>query len=204
MLAQRLSNLFWKIVSVVYYQRIFGSAGHTTWIRRPMALINPKQIYFGQGCFVRDGARLEVVNRPGLPAARMTIGDRVSIEQGVHIVASDSVEIGDDVCIAPRCTIVGATHPIGSSDSGNRVGSVTQGRSSIKIGDRVFLGANVVVLANVSIGANTIVGAGSVVTKDLPANAICVGSPAKPVKFFDEQGLTLALAYPDPKNGRDH
>lgn len=188
MFTTRISNLIWKFLSTLYYRRILGSAGRRTLIRRPLALINPRQIHLGEECFIRDGARLEVVNRPGLPPAILRIGNRVSMEQGVHIVACDRVEIGDDVCFAPRCTVLDSTHPIGNSGSGNRVRALATDRSFTRIGNRVFLGANVVVLPNVTIGENTIVGAGSIVTSDLPANSVCVGSPARVIKYFDDQG----------------
>ncbi|MGO1885884.1 MAG: DapH/DapD/GlmU-related protein, partial [Citricoccus sp.] len=49
-------------------------------------------------------------------------------------------------------------------------------------GRRVWLGANVTVLPGVTIGDNSVVGAGSVVTKDVPANTVAVGSPARVVR----------------------
>lgn len=52
----------------------------------------------------------------------------------------------------------------------------------ITIGDNVWLGGGVIVLAGVTIGENTVVGAGAVVTRDLPANVVAVGNPARPTK----------------------
>jgi maltose O-acetyltransferase len=54
---------------------------------------------------------------------------------------------------------------------------------SIKIGNNVWIGANVYVGCNVTIGENSIVGANSVVTKDVEANAIYSGIPAKLVRY---------------------
>lgn len=50
------------------------------------------------------------------------------------------------------------------------------------IGDNVWLGGGVIVCPGVTIGADTVVGAGSVVTRDLPAGVLAVGSPAKLVR----------------------
>ena len=55
----------------------------------------------------------------------------------------------------------------------------------IHIGKRVWLGANVTVLQGVTIGDNAIVAAGAVVTKDVPANAIVGGVPAKVIKMIE-------------------
>jgi len=51
----------------------------------------------------------------------------------------------------------------------------------------IWLGANVTVLPGVTIGDNAVIGAGSVVTKDIPANAIAMGVPARVARFVDPQ-----------------
>jgi maltose O-acetyltransferase len=50
------------------------------------------------------------------------------------------------------------------------------------VGDNVWLGGGVIVCPGVSIGENTVVGAGAVVTKDLPANMVAVGNPARVIR----------------------
>lgn len=52
----------------------------------------------------------------------------------------------------------------------------------IAIGDNVWLGGGVIVCPGVTIGENTLVGAAAVVTRDLPANVVAVGSPARVIK----------------------
>lgn len=51
----------------------------------------------------------------------------------------------------------------------------------------MWIGANAVVLQGVTIGDNSVVGAGSVVTKDVPANVVVVGSPAKILRSISEE-----------------
>jgi galactoside O-acetyltransferase len=63
---------------------------------------------------------------------------------------------------------------------------VYQYNMPIHIGKNCWLGAGVIVLPGITIGDNTVVGAGSVVTKDLPANVVAVGNPAKVIKKLKE------------------
>jgi maltose O-acetyltransferase len=55
----------------------------------------------------------------------------------------------------------------------------------ITIGDKVWIGGGAIMLPGVTIGANTVVGAGAVVTRDLPANVVAVGNPARVVRELD-------------------
>ena len=64
-------------------------------------------------------------------------------------------------------------------------------RTTVKQGASIGSGATI--LANITIGENAIVGAGSVVTKDVPANAIVAGNPAKVLRFLEEQILTKGV-----------
>ena len=52
----------------------------------------------------------------------------------------------------------------------------------ITIGDNVWLGGGVIVCPGVTIGDNTVVGAGAVVTRDLPADVVAVGNPARVIR----------------------
>ena len=56
----------------------------------------------------------------------------------------------------------------------------------IVIGDNVWLGGGVIVCPGVTIGANTVVGAGAVVVRDLQANVVAVGNPARVVRRIGE------------------
>jgi acetyltransferase-like isoleucine patch superfamily enzyme len=56
----------------------------------------------------------------------------------------------------------------------------------IEVKDNCFIGVSCIILANVTIGPNSIVGAGSVVTKDVPANTVVAGNPARVIKTIEE------------------
>jgi acetyltransferase-like isoleucine patch superfamily enzyme len=55
----------------------------------------------------------------------------------------------------------------------------------IKLGRNVWIGANATILSGVTIGDNSVVAAGSVVTRDVPANTLVMGSPAKEAKRLE-------------------
>ena len=60
------------------------------------------------------------------------------------------------------------------------------------IGNNVWIGSGANILPGVSIGDNSIIGAGSVVIKDIPANSVAVGIPAKVIKNLDDKKLKKA------------
>jgi maltose O-acetyltransferase len=112
----------------------------------------------------------------------ITIGERFYANMDCIFLDVAPIHIGDDVMFGPRVELITATHPI---DAGARVRGLEYGLS-ITIGNRVWLGAGVIVNPGVSIGDHTIVGAGAVVTKDLPANVIAVGNPARILREITE------------------
>ena len=89
------------------------------------------------------------------------------------------ITIGDDVTMAPNVHIL--AHDASTCYS---LGYAKIGR--VNIGNNVFIGASTIVLPNVTIGDNVVIGAGAVVSKDLPANGVYAGNPAKRIMSYDE------------------
>jgi acetyltransferase-like isoleucine patch superfamily enzyme len=147
-----------------------------------MLIVNIRGMSIGYHSFIRDGARLEVVDRINHLPGKLTIGNDVHIEQNVHIVACGEITIGDHVVIAAGVSILDSAHPIGYPGDGNRVKAIEPGDAYVHIESRAFIGVGTVILRNVTIGANSIIGAGSVVVKDIPANCIAAGSPARVIR----------------------
>jgi maltose O-acetyltransferase len=111
----------------------------------------------------------------------ITIGARCFANFGLTALDVAPITIGDDVQIGPYVQLLTPTHPVEPGPRRDKWESA----QPITIGDNVWLGGGVIVLAGVTIGADTVVGAGSVVTKDLPAGALAVGSPARVVRRLE-------------------
>ncbi|MFS0559945.1 sugar O-acetyltransferase [Terribacillus sp. 179-K 1B1 HS] len=96
------------------------------------------------------------------------------------VLDMEKVDIGDNCMIGPNVGIYTAGHsiqPAGRTEEGYAI--------PITIGNDVWIGGSCTILAGVTIGDNSIVAAGSVVTKDVPANTIAAGNPAKHIKNIE-------------------
>lgn len=89
------------------------------------------------------------------------------------------IKIGNNVTLAPRVHVLAHDASIVHHLGYARIGNVT-------IEDNVFVGAESVILPNVTIGENSIIGANSTVSRDIPANVVAAGSPAKVLCTLDE------------------
>ncbi|WP_288130258.1 acyltransferase [Microbulbifer sp.] len=109
--------------------------------------------------------------------ATIDIGDYVLISPGVRISAGQSISIGNACMIA-------ANVYISDSDWHGLYNRTRPFRCTapISIGDNVWIGDSAIVCKGVNIGDNAVVGAGSVVTRDVPANAVVAGNPARVIK----------------------
>lgn len=103
------------------------------------------------------------------------IGDNVTIKPGVQIW--DGVTIEDHVFIGPNVTFTNDIFPKSKNTDFKLEKTLIKKGASI--------GANATILPGITIGENALIGAGSVVTKDVPANEIWVGNPAKFLKKND-------------------
>jgi acetyltransferase-like isoleucine patch superfamily enzyme len=132
------------------------------------------------GCEVGDeskiGAFVEIQKNA-------TVGKRCKISS--HTFICEGVTIEDNVFIGHGVMFINDMFPRATT------GGQLQTEADWKVERTVIkkgasLGTGVTVLANVTVGENAIVGAGSVVTKDVPANSIVVGNPAKLVRYIDK------------------
>tara|TARA_B100000378_G_scaffold25295_1_gene19324 strand:- start:8919 stop:9497 length:579 start_codon:yes stop_codon:yes gene_type:complete len=106
------------------------------------------------------------------------IGDNSFIGRGVEFNISKSITIGDNCLIASGCKFI-------DHDHGLKLGGLMRlqrgSEKEIILGDDVWLGVNVIVLKGVTISDGVVIGSGSVVTKNIPANEVWGGVPAKKI-----------------------
>lgn len=106
------------------------------------------------------------------------VGARVFANFGLVCLDVARVTIGDDVQIGPHVQLLTATHPVAAGPRRDK----WEAAQPVTIGANVWLGGGAIVLPGVTIGDNTVVGAGAVVTRDLPADVVAVGNPARVVR----------------------
>ena len=113
--------------------------------------------------------------------AHLRIGARCFANFGLVALDVAAITIGDDVQIGPNVQLLTPTHPVEPEPRRQK----WEAAQPIVIGDNVWLGGGAIVLSGVTIGENTVVGAGAVVTRDLPADVVAVGNPARVVRTLD-------------------
>ncbi|MFJ6700357.1 sugar O-acetyltransferase [Streptomyces sp. NPDC091272] len=144
------------------------------------------------------------------PPLCVDYGSRIHVGAGTfvnfNLTALDvaPIHIGEDCQIGPNVQLLTPTHPIEAKPRRDRL----EAAKPITIGDNVWLGGGVIVLPGVHIGDNSVIGAGAVVTRDIPANVVAVGNPARVIRSIQDpdQGPDQGLDHgpdQDPGQGAD-
>ena len=180
------------------YPKLFRRVGTSVIFGKGLVLRHPNRIALGDRVALDDGSLLDasgsaqgitlgndvIVSRNCViqgKTAAVSIGDRTDIGCNVVITSSGGIDIGKSVLIAGNCYIGGGRYNMERTD----IPMMDQGlhtKGPVVIEDDVWLGAGATVLDGVRIGKGSVIGAGAVVTQDLPAYAIAVGTPAKVIK----------------------
>ena len=105
------------------------------------------------------------------------IGRNVFVNQNCTFYDLGGIDIADDVMIGPNVSIITSGHPLDPSQRR----AVTIGKP-IVIDRNVWIAAGATIIGGVIIGENSVVAAGSVVTKDVPANTLVAGNPARIIR----------------------
>ena len=140
-------------------------------------ITNPGEIVVGDKFrFFSTTVPSEMVAHAG---GRIEIGNNVFINYGASLSAHQRVRIGDSCQLGSyACLMDNDYHGV---EERGRAGE----SKPIILGRNVWLGVRVIVLKGVTIGDNAVIGAGSVVTRDIPANCLAAGVPARVIRAFE-------------------
>lgn len=106
---------------------------------------------------------------------QISIGARTFVNYNLMALDVAPITIGKDCQIGPNVQLLTPTHPIDPQTRKDKL----EAAKPIVLADNVWLGGGVIVCPGVTIGENSVIGAGSVVTRDIPANVVAAGSPAR-------------------------
>ena len=121
------------------------------------------------------------------------IGAKTVVGQEVTFSAYQRVRIGEECVIADRAMFIDFDHVVVDPENPIRKQGIY--KRDVIVGSNVWIGYGAQVLRGVTIGDNAIIGASSVVTRDIPANGVAVGTPARVVRM---RPVPDRLTWPNP------
>jgi acetyltransferase-like isoleucine patch superfamily enzyme len=164
-----------------YFRYVRRCAGRGSIFGTHNRVINGANVHIGKDCLFKDAIYL----RAGV-TGRIEIADRVAINSFCQFYGHGGIAIGEDTQIGPSVLITTTDHDYAQA--------LQTSFKPVRIGRRVWIGANVTILAGVTIGDGAVIGAGAVVHRDVPAQTLAVGVPARVVR-------NLAAANEAPTSG---
>lgn len=179
-LMHRLALGFTSRCRNLYYRSLGTNIEGYVWLRRISIARNWPDITLEDRVALDEG----VVLITGGPPKRnkLVIGSGTYVNRYTIFDAHSCLHIGRRVMIGPHCYFTDADH---GTESGSSVQSQPMHSAPLIVEDEAWIGAHVTVLPGVRIGKGAVVGAGSVVTRDVPAMTIAVGSPARVIRRRD-------------------
>jgi len=191
MLNLRYGRLLWRYL----WRRLLTPAG---WRWRTDGLVffgrglelevSPRgRIDFGRFVWIGDGTKLRCHE------GRVEIGAKTVMGQECTISAYQRVRIGEQCVIADRSMFIDFDHGVVEVERPIRLQGIY--KRDVVVGSNVWIGYGACILRGVRVGDNSIVGTNSVVTKDVPANAVVAGIPARVIRMRE---APERLRWPDP------
>lgn len=165
----------WEVTDDNYHKYLqmmeeYNTAGYTQ-----DGLERKKQILYELFAEAGENAYIQAPYHAMWGGRHVHLGKNVYINYNCMLVDDAHIYIGEGTMIAPNVTIVAASHPISPKLRAEGYGC----NEPVYIGKNVWIASNVTILPGVHIGDNSVVGAGAIVTRDIPANVIAVGNPAR-------------------------
>ena len=189
-----LNRRYGQLLGRYLRRRLFTAAGRR-WRTNGL-------VFFGRGLELEIGAKGRVdfgrfvwigdKTKVRCHEGRVEIGDKTVIGQECTISAYQHVRIGRQCVIADRAMFIDFDHGVVEVERPIRLQGIY--KRDVIVGSNVWNGYGACVLRGVSVGDNSIVGTNSVVTKDVPANAVVAGIPARIIRMRD---APEKLRWPD-------
>jgi acetyltransferase-like isoleucine patch superfamily enzyme len=179
MLNPRYARLFWRYL----WRRLLTRAGWRWASDGPFFLgkglelkIEPRgKIRFGRFVWIGDGTKIRCHE------GAVEIGAKTVMGQECTISAYQRVRIGEQCVIADRAMFIDFDHGIVEVERPIRLQGIY--KRDVEVGNNVWIGYGACVLRGVSVGDNSVIGTNAVVTKDVPANAVVAGIPARIIRM---------------------
>lgn len=158
-----------------FEQSELGGLGADSVIEEGVLVFNPRHVHLGARVYVGHRTMLK-----GDTRGELRIGDGTWIGQDCYMHAAGGITIGEDVGIGPRVMVLTSTHeetapPAAITDAPLRF-------APVEIGAGADIGIATILLPGAKIGAGAQIGAGAVVTGEIPAGAVAIGTPARVVR----------------------
>lgn len=173
-------NIFYLIYTKLFFPK-------ARLIRLPLYLRGGKSHFsYGSGLTLGYGCRFDLAG----DGPSLFIGENCKMNDRVHIVAHDSVTIGDNVLIASNIFISDTSHGSFAKNSANpdeAPDNRTLCTQPTHIGNNVWIGEGACIMPGVTIGDGCTIGANSVVTKSFPDNTVLAGAPARIIRKWNSK-----------------
>ncbi len=179
MLNRRYGRLLWRYL----WRRHLTRAGRRWRTSGMLFLGRGLELQIGRGGAIHFGRFVWIGDRSKIRCheGAVEIGEKTVIGQECTISAYQRVRIGDQCVIADRAMFIDFDHGVVEVERPIRVQGIY--KRDVVVGSNVWIGYGACILRGVQVGDNSIIGSGAVVTKDVPANAVVAGVPARVIRM---------------------
>ncbi len=133
------------------------------------------KVHLGRWCWIGHGTKIRAHEGEVFIGAKSVIGQECTVSAFQH------VSIGRECIVADRVMLIDFDHGVVEVERPVRLQGIY--KRDVRVGHNVWIGYGACFLRGVTVGDNAIVGTSSVITKDVPANAVVAGAPARLVRM---------------------